>query len=196
MGFRDTIFLQTQPNFTIDELKLIKSLYKRRTVKKNTLLVESGKICRKLFLIKTGVIRFFFTHHEKEFTWNLTTEGMFATVLSSFVNQIPSHDTLQTVSPSVIYEMSYEDNQRLINEMPNYADMYRILLERALMEQGQRLREQIAETGQERYEKLMNNRPELFQIIPQGILGSYLGMTRQSLSRLQKQAYLKNIGKL
>ena len=121
---------------------------------------------------------------------------MFTTVLSSFISRSPSHDSLQTVCDSVVYELSFADNQKLINQIPRYAEMYRLLLEKALIEQGQRMREQVAESGKERYEKLLANRPELFQIVPQGILGSYLGMTRQSLSRLQKQVFLEKVGKL
>jgi hypothetical protein len=40
-------------------------------------------------------------------------------------------------------------------------------------------------TAKERYEILLNNRPEVIQKVPLGMIASYLGITQETLSRIR-----------
>lgn len=49
------------------------------------------------------------------------------------------------------------------------------------------------DTPEERYLKLLKNEPDLLQRLPQYYLASYLGIEPESLSRLKRRVYQKEI---
>ena len=75
MFFLKAILLKVQPAYSEAEIQVLQRIFRRRIVPKNTILTKAGAVCDSLFVVETGVIRFFFTHSGKEYTWNLATEG-------------------------------------------------------------------------------------------------------------------------
>jgi hypothetical protein len=49
----------------------------------------------------------------------------------------------------------------------------------------------ISETAEEKYLKLIDNFPGCLQRVPQHMIASYLGITRETLSRVRSQMAMK-----
>jgi hypothetical protein len=50
----------------------------------------------------------------------------------------------------------------------------------------QRFDDMMFYSARERYEMLLQNRPEVIQNVPLGMIASYLGITQETLSRIRK----------
>ena len=62
----------------------------------------------------------------------------------------------------------------------------RILNANILIGIGRRQVEVRSYTAEERFERLFNQSPHIFQLVPQKHLASYLGMTPETFSRMRK----------
>ena len=76
---------------------------------------------------------------------------------------------------------------RLYDEIPRFERLGRLMAERAFI--GLRMRTQTLThlNPEERYLRLLKNRPKVIERIPQHYIASFLGIKPQSLSRIRKR---------
>ena len=68
----------------------IKSQFEEEVFRKNEFLVEEGKICTKLYFIKSGLVRRFYLKDGEEMTKWLYHDNHWIAIMSSYFNQKPS----------------------------------------------------------------------------------------------------------
>jgi ribosomal protein L10 len=76
----------------------------------------------------------------------------------------------------------------LIEKIPAIGQMTRVMDERSYIASQRRLNSSISNTAEQRYKEFAENYPELIQRFPQHLIASYLGITKETLSRIRKQA--------
>ena len=64
-------------------------------------------------------------------------------------------------------------------------------MEAFLIEQKNRLTSYLTDSPEQRYLKLLESRPDIFQRVPQYQLASYIGVKPESLSRIRKRVVEK-----
>jgi CRP-like cAMP-binding protein len=75
----------------------------------------------------------------------------------------------------------------LIEKIPALAEMIRLMDERNAIANQRRLSSTISNSAEKRYEEFADNHPQFIQRFPQHIIASYLGITKETLSRIKKQ---------
>jgi hypothetical protein len=80
---------------------------------------------------------------------------------------------------------------QLYEQVPKFEKMGRILAENAYLGIQQKTKILTTLSSTERYLQLMNERPKVFERIPQQYIASYLNLTPQSLSRIRRQIQSK-----
>ena len=76
----------------------------------------------------------------------------------------------------------------LMNQIPAMVEMKREIGKKNLMATQKRLNTLISLSAEERFADLASSYPEFLQRFPQHIIASYLGITKETLSRIRKQA--------
>jgi CRP-like cAMP-binding protein len=71
----------------------------------------------------------------------------------------------------------------LLEKIPALERYFRILIQNNLIATQRRLMGTMSETAEEKYLKLVKNFPGCIQRVPQHMIASYLGITRETLSR-------------
>jgi CRP-like cAMP-binding protein len=79
----------------------------------------------------------------------------------------------------------------LSNNIPAFREMTSKLDERHAFASQKRLNAAISMTAEQSYSNLANTYPEFLQRFPQHIIASYLGITKETLSRIRNQALKK-----
>ena len=152
-----------------------------------TIIVNEGDICNKILFIKKGCIRAYYNTDGKEVTLQFFFEGDSVTSLESFLNNVPSLITLETLETC---QVSLIDNVAFLNliERDNSVKdwFYKTAIEKLFIHTN-RLCSLLNIKPFERYQLLLNEKPELFQRIPQHYIASYLGITAVSLSRIRNR---------
>ena len=79
----------------------------------------------------------------------------------------------------------------LAKKVPAFGEMKEQLDERNQMANNRRLTSAISATAAKRYDDFVDCYPELSARFPQHIIASYLGINKDTLSRVKRQRYLK-----
>lgn len=92
----------------------IKKYFIVEKFKKDEFIVEKGKICGKVYFIKSGTVRRFCCEEGTEVTKWIYTGNQFVTSLSSFFEQKPSFESFQACEETILYSLSYSDELILL----------------------------------------------------------------------------------
>jgi len=158
--------------------------HKEESYKKDEFIVEEGKICSKVVFIKSGLVRRFFIQDGQDFTIWIYCKNQMATSMPSFFWQKPAYEYLQACEDTVVYSLSYE-NEQLLMKYPLYVKFQLQLLRVYLSgvdEANYRLR---LMTAKEKYNYMLTHFPEIIQKSKLKHIASFLGVSQETLSRIR-----------
>ncbi|MEL6489139.1 MAG: Crp/Fnr family transcriptional regulator [Cyanobacteria bacterium J06621_3] len=156
-------------------------------ITKDDVLLEKGQVSNHLYFVTAGVLRSSCEVDGKDVTRWFSVEGDFAAAYFSFVYRQPSEDCILPVTDSTLLALSHSALQDLSRQDTVWIDLNRHLLEYYYTLLLQRVLAFQTQSTAERYEKLLQEHPEIEEKIPLGYLASYLGMSQETLSRLRSR---------
>ena len=169
-----------------NEWKEIEECLERKVIAPETLLLEQGQICRFLYFLESGLVRFFTWREGNDITKFFTEPPYCFTSQRSLTQQSPSKENISTIEESVIWFMPQADAIRLL-EMEAWSTFVRKLLQEVQGNTEDILEELQNITAEERYLHLLEHKGPLVQKVPLKYLASYLGIAPQSLSRIRRK---------
>jgi len=179
-------FLNGKISLSPEHEELVSRCFKQKLTKRNEILVPHGATARYVYFVAKGCLRVFLTRtNGSESTRFLIFEGQMGTAFPSFILQQPSSACVQSLEPSELLLLSYEDRHMLQKVVPGWETMDRISLERAYVESIQRIESFITMDAKARYALLLQNNPEMILRLPSKIVADYLGISQETLSRLK-----------
>ncbi|HEY4288864.1 MAG TPA: Crp/Fnr family transcriptional regulator [Puia sp.] len=167
---------------------LVYALRKVELKKKHPIVTE-GKTSKLIGFIEAGVIRSYRDRRGREMTSWLMSEGDIFVSLRSFFLQEPATETIETLKPSIIHTISFEQYEYIIGNWPSFQQIRAEILQKyyLLSEQREDMRLQRSD---EKYRFLMKTQPNLVDKVPDKYLASYLGVSPGTYSRA-KHRYAK-----
>ena len=153
---------------------------------KGSLLLEADKTCRYLWFMDQGITRGFYYKNGKEITTWFSLENDPCLSVYSFLTQKPSREYIDAVEDTVVYGIHHEHLQKLYQQFPALNLIGRILTESYYIQLEEHSHSLLHETSKERYWRLVEEWPELVQRVPLTYIASYLGMTKENLSRIRR----------
>ena len=157
------------------------------SVPSKTILLEEGKVAKKLYLIRKGCLRLFFYNEGKDITFQFFFEGDFVASFNSLYKCTPSLFYLESIEPTELTAIRKEDFYNQINNNLSLRQLYEKKLIDRFHAYQQLFLSRIKNTPQQRYEELLKEYPNIIQRIPQHYIASYLGITPVSLSRIRNR---------
>lgn len=152
-------------------------------------LLREGKVCRHLYFLENGLLRYCYSRNGEQVTKFFTEAPYAFTAQQSFTAGLPAAEGIQALEPSLVWAMPREDAFRLL-ERPAWAEFVRNLLQEVQLFTETLLMELQTETAETRYRRMLEQEPALVQRVPVKYLASYLGIAPQSLSRIRKNLAL------
>jgi CRP-like cAMP-binding protein len=171
------------------EQDIFVSKLKVKECKKKELILQEGDICKYAYFINSGSFRYYYNVNGQENTAQFFFENGWYTDYDSFLTGKPTLQNIETLEKSEILLLSSKDLQQLYIDIPKFERFGRLMAENAFL--GIRQRSEMLEnlTADERYLKLIKERPKVFERIPQHYIASYLGIKPPSLSRIRKRIF-------
>ncbi len=183
-----TDLLLTYVPFSHDELHDILSHFTKEHAHKNQLLLKQGDICRKLYFVEVGMGRSYYLKEDgKEITQWFFGEGAFMASADSFFNQSPSYYDVEVLEDSILYSISHEKMNLLLEKYHKMEKFARLLSIEMLTKIVLKLNAIQFQTARERYNYMISEFPDIAHRVALGHIASYLGMTQETLSRVRKQ---------
>ena len=154
-------------------------------LKKGDKLVNRGEVCNYIYFVEKGMIRQFYFKYNKDVTEHFSYEGDMLTCIESFFLRQPSQFTIETLENTASWGISYRDWMRLTDESKEINMLYRTILEYGLI-LSQRNADMLRfEPAHVRYNRLLENHPQILQRAPLVYIASFLQMTPETLSRVR-----------
>lgn len=176
------------PNVTDQELAQFTSKITVEELDKKDFYLQFGKTQKAIGFIAKGLVRSSFMDKDgNEITVGFYAEGEYATHYASFLTQQPSKYSIQCLEPTTMVCLSYQDMQWIYENSPNFEKYGRLVAEEILVRQQARIESFIFQTAEERYLDFIKNHSDLFNRISISQLCSFLGIERQSLTRIRQK---------
>lgn len=176
------------PGLGDPELAQLRPYLLVRTLKKKELFLQAGQIQNALGFIVSGLVRSYYVDQEgNEITVGFYTEEDYATHYPSFIAQQPSRYSIQCIEESTFVCLSFHDLQFIYRTFPKFEQYGRLIAEEVLKRQQSRIESFIFQTAEERYIAFMKEQKNLFTRISVSHLCSFLGIERQSLTRIRQK---------
>lgn len=163
---------------------------KRQEIPAKTILLDEGKVSQNYIFIEKGCVRAFFNNNGSEKTVQFFFEDEGLTSFDSFVNNVPSQFTIETIEPSVIYLLPKPYVIQLMNELSQEPDFAQMILQMSAQRQTHYINEFVSfirDTPEQRYQNLLTERSHIIQRVPQHYIASYLGISTVHLSRIKSK---------
>ena len=169
------------------EANQILTFYTSEVLSAKTSLLQPGRVCEAVYFVESGFARSFtFDSEGNEITTELYGVGDYANDFISFFRRTPAMEAFETMSECVVWKITYDDVQTAFHGMPTFREYGRLLLIQNYARLKTRTLSMIQLNAEQRYAKLINENPSVFQHVPLNNISYYLGITDSSLSRIRK----------
>ena len=145
----------------------------------------AGKKCKTVGFILKGCFRWVKNHNGEERTFDFAIENEFVTDYYSIITKKPCEVDIIAVERSTMVCVDAAKLLALFDSTFSWQKIGRHLAEYAACYTMERLLASYYESPQTRYKQLVKDSSGLFLRIPHHILANYLGMTKETLSRLR-----------
>ncbi|WP_294962252.1 Crp/Fnr family transcriptional regulator [uncultured Flavobacterium sp.] len=177
-------FINSFQTMDLETEKVIKNLFKEQIFKKNELIIGEGEICSKLYFIKSGLVRRFFYNDGEDLTEWIYTDHQFITSLSSFFEQKPSFELFEACEETIVYSLSYHDEQILL-EYPLFSKFYMKMLRYFLSKLNEFHHLYKSMNAQDKYLYLLRSFPHIIAKAKLKHIASLIGVSQETLSRIR-----------
>ena len=170
-----------------DSLEVIIPLFSRIEYRRGDEIIRFGKPCQSLFLVEKGFCRAFNIQDGEEVNLEFFFEFETVTNKNSYLFNKPSDFTVVACEPMIVYKIDRKDLLESIRQYPEIEIAGKRNLELIAAKQEKQLQLFRILTAKGRYEFLEKNDPDLLQRVPISQLASYLGVKRETLSRIRNK---------
>jgi CRP-like cAMP-binding protein len=178
-------YLNSLAKLSEQEWAAFEAMLSLKSFKRKEIFQPPDKICNTVGFILKGCFRSVKDQDGEERTFSFAIEHEFITNYYSVLTQKPSAVSIVAVEPSLVISIPATEMMALFDSSIAWQKIGRRLAEQSVCFYSERLLSSFYETPQSRYDHLMATAPELFLRIPHHMLANYLGMTKETLSRLR-----------
>ena len=155
---------------------------------KGQFIVQQGDVCRFESYVVRGCCKTFYNDHEgHEHIVMFAIEDWWTADLGSFITQTPADYNVLCLEDTEVIQFSYENLERLYEEVPKLERFFRIIIQKAYVASEKRIIRNFSLPARERYLRFQKQYPLFEQRIPQYMIASYLGITKEFLSKIRNQ---------
>lgn len=171
-----------------DEVMHFTSLLQHQQVKRKRFFLQEGEICRYSAFVTHGCLRGYSVDKDGfEHVLSFAPPGWWAADMYSLLSQKPGVLNIEALEDTDVLLLSKSNQERLYTDIPKFERFFRIITENSLVSYQQRLIDNLSLTAEERYHNFCSRYPTLINRLPKKQIASYIGVTPEFFSRMQRQ---------
>jgi CRP-like cAMP-binding protein len=172
---------------TDSEFEYIFSHFVHKKLIKHQFLIQEGEIVKNEFFVVKGCLKSYMIDSDnKMHVLQFALPDWWITDYHALYNKTPSSLYIDPVESAEVLVISLADKDKLCAELHKVEHFFRKKTNFGYVALQQRVLGLINTNARDRYEQLIKQYPALFQMVPKQLIASYLGVTRETLSRLYK----------
>jgi CRP-like cAMP-binding protein len=159
-----------------------------KVIAASEIYIPEGKIFKKIFYIKKGLLRIFFvTESGEEKTFFFRWEGQIAAIPECIFDNQPTRQTWQALEDCELMEIDFDIVEKLSENNISLIKIRLGFAEKMFLEALKRVESFVLDKPEERYQKLIIQKPEIVKRVADKHIASFIGVTPVSLSRIRKR---------
>lgn len=181
-------FLKTQfPDLSQEATEKLEENFTRVEGRKDKILLREGDVSKNIFFIAEGVCRYFINKDGKDISTWFSFENEFVTSFTSFFPKTVSRESIELLTDTILYKIEAQKYAALMRSSIELERVSHFFVIAHAFQLEERLYIFQTKSASEKYEYILKKHPHIIQRIPNKHLASYLGMTRETLSRVRSK---------
>jgi len=170
---------------TDEEFQKVISYFGMRKYKKNQYPVQAGDPAPNDFFVTAGLIQSSYTDEQgKDHIVQFAPENWWISDPQSYHNSLPATLNLLCLEDTQTYFISLENREKLCADLHKMEYFFRKKTQAGYIALQRRIISLMSQSAKERYDQFIQLYPQLLQRVPKALIASYLGISRETLSRL------------
>jgi CRP-like cAMP-binding protein len=170
---------------TDEEFALILSHFTPKQYKKHQFVVQQDEPVHYEYFVVKGLLKSYFISREgKEHILQFAMEDWWITDYLAFMNRSMATCNVDCIEDVSLLALSFENKAKLCAASHKMEHFFRVKATSGFVAQQQRVLSFMNNDTQARYRQLFEQYPTLFQRVPKAMIAAYLGVSRETLSRL------------
>jgi len=170
---------------TDEEFEFVLSHFSAKKFKKHQNIIREGEYVHNEYFMLGGLMKSSHTDPEgREHILQFAMQHWWITDPQAYFNQTPATLQVDCLEDSETLFITLENREKLCRDLRKMEYFFRKKTTADFIELQHRTLCLISGTAKDRYENLLKQYPGLFQRVPKSLIASYLGVTRETLSRL------------
>lgn len=171
-----------------EDFEIIKSHFVSKKLRKKQYLLQEGEVCKYFgFIVKGAMLKYNVDKNGVEHIVNLYIEDWWAGDRESFVMLTPTIYNIEAWEESEVLLVSRASTLELASQSQIFNEFILKLDERNNIATQRRITSSIRDNAKERYQEFAACYPDFLMRFPQHVIASYLGITKETLSRVRNQ---------
>jgi len=173
-----------------DDMRLLMTHFKPKKLRKRQYFLQEGDVCKYIGFVVKGSARTF-TVDEKghEHILKLSLENWWLADFESFYLLTPSRFNIEALEDLEVLQSTNAQIEEFLKDIPAFSVMASLINQNYTIANQKRMQAAMSYTAEERYEDLISNYPDFLKRFPQNMIASYLGLSRETLSRIRKNSF-------
>ncbi len=184
-------YMATVVKLTPAEIGQVRALATVKKLKRKERLLKEGEVCLYKGFVATGLLKTCFVRDNGlEYIMRFSPENSWAVDLVSFSKGIPAKYSIEALEPSVLLLWAKAQFATLHESIPALKSYMGKLIMSTVYDSHDRIKSNISYTSEEKYQDFVDSFPDLSRRLPLHTVAAYLGISRETLSRI-RHAQLK-----
>lgn len=175
-------------SLTDEEFNYVCSFFRHAKFNRYSILIHSGEFVAHEYFIVSGLVKTFLNDDKgKEHILQFAMEAWWVSDYQALNTQERSSFNIQCIEDVEAFYLSVADKNKLCSEMHKMEHFFRMKTTSGFLSLQKRVMALMKNDALSRYNQLYEQYPGLFQRVTKSMIAAYLGVSRETLSRLNLQ---------
>jgi CRP-like cAMP-binding protein len=181
-------YLTEKADLDAGEINAVRAVSIEKKLRKSQYLLQEGDVCHYGCFIVRGCLRMYTVGGDGiEHILRFAVENWWISDRESFNNGSPSRCNIDALENCEVILIEKQDFIHLLTTIPKFRNFVDRLLARSFDAVQNRVMDSITYSAEERYQNFVTRFPNIFSRVPLRMIASYLGVSRETLSRVRTQ---------
>jgi len=172
-------------NLSPEQFDYFYSQFTPLSFKKGQAIISEGDKVEHEYFVLNGCLKSFYINDEgKMFILQFAMPTWWASDYNALYSGNPATSNVDCITNVEILRISNTDREKICKEIHEVEYFFRWRVNRSYVATQKRLLLLMNSDAKHRYEELMKQYPELYNLVPKHLIAAYLGVSRETLSRL------------
>ncbi|MFT3981996.1 MAG: Crp/Fnr family transcriptional regulator [Ferruginibacter sp.] len=169
---------------TDQEFDYLLSHFTTKKVKKHQFLIQEGDAVLNDFFVVKGLLKACHTDKDgKEYIMQFAMEDWWITDYQAYFSQTKATLHIDCIEEAELLCLTLHNRDKICADLHKIEHFFRRKSNMGYVALQRRILSMLNSSAKERYEQLLQQYPDLFQRVPKTLIASYLGVSRETLSR-------------